>query len=419
MVTTPTRPAAPGKDQRKGASVRRGPRNRRLKTAVDHFFAELWPRLEGRNKAAAGSSYYLILGATLALTAIGLMMVLSSSSVEALTTGESSYQLFLKQGGYAVAGVIGMLVLSRLKPRGLKRLAWPGLFLALVLLVLVLAIGTEVNGNKNWIIVGPFSAQPSEAAKLALSVWMATVLSRKIPLLNRWKHVIIPVIPVAAVASGLVAIGHDLGTTVLIMMIVAAALYFAGTPMKMFAVAGMAAAAGAIVLALTSGNRMGRISTWLGHGCDNGLDLCYQSTNGIYALASGGWLGVGLGQSRQKWNWIPEAHNDFIFAIIGEELGLVGTLVVLALFAILAVAIFRVINRHDEPFVRIVCGSIMIWILGQAVVNISMVTGLLPVIGVPLPFISYGGSALVCALAGIGVILSFARVKQESDTSIS
>lgn len=413
MVTTPTRPKATGSTQVRTVSSPAA--LARARTLLRGF----WPRLEG-NGGAGGSSYYLILGATLALTVIGLMMVLSSSSVEAITTGESSYQLFLRQGIYAVVGIAAMLFLSRRKVRFIRGLAWPALFLALLLLVLVLAIGTEVNGNKNWIVIGPFSAQPSEFAKLALALWMGAVLYRKVSLLRRPMHVVVPVIPAAVIIVSLVALGHDLGTSVLIAIIVGAGLFFAGTPMKMFGVAGAAGVVFALVLALTSANRMGRITAWLGHGCDNGQDVCYQSTNGIYALASGGWLGVGLGQSRQKWNWIPEAHNDFIFAIIGEELGLVGTLVVLVLFGILAVAIFRVVNRHqNEPFVRIVAGSLMIWILGQAVVNIAMVTGMLPVIGVPLPFISYGGSALVCNLAAIGVILSFARTKQESDLSTS
>jgi cell division protein FtsW len=159
----------------------------------------------------------------------------------------------------------------------------------------------------------------------------------------------------------------------------------------------------------TSSNRGGRISAWLGLNCDDGADLCLQSDNGLFAMASGGWFGVGIGQSRQKWNWIPEAHNDFIFAIIGEEFGLIGTLVVVLLFGILAVATIRVALRYTDPFVRILMGSILVWLIGQAFVNIGMVTGLLPVIGVPLPFISYGGSALTFTLAAVGVLLSFAR----------
>jgi cell division protein FtsW len=152
-------------------------------------------------------------------------------------------------------------------------------------------------------------------------------------------------------------------------------------------------------------------SWWTGQGCGDGTDANYQSTNGLYGLASGGWFGVGLGQSRQKYSWIPEAHNDFIFAIIGEELGLVGTVVVLVLFAILGAAIYRVVVAQEDLFHRVLAGTIMVWLLGQATVNMAVVTGLVPVIGVPLPFISYGGSALLMSLCAIGVVLSLARVQ--------
>lgn len=184
--------------------------------------------------------------------------------------------------------------------------------------------------------------------------------------------------------------------------------------MKMFSLAGIAGILGSILLVVGSGNRSGRINAWLRLNCDDGQDLCLQSDNGLFAMASGGFFGVGIGQSRQKWNWIPEAHNDFIFAIIGEEFGLVGAVVVVALFGILAIATIRVAMRYTDPFVRILMGSILVWIIGQAFVNIGMVTGLLPVIGVPLPFISYGGSALTFTLAAVGVLLAFARkVPQE------
>jgi cell division protein FtsW len=319
---------------------------------------------------------------------------------------------------FGVVGVVIMLVLSRMKMSLLKKIAWPTLGVSIVLLLLVMVVGTRINGNRNWIDVGSFSFQPSEAAKFGLSLWMATVLARKAPLLRQWRHVLIPVLPVAALITGLIAAGNDLGTAMLIMMITAAALYYGGAPLRLFLLAGGVAVVAVLALSVGSGNRTGRISAWLGN-CDNGQGLCDQAKNGIYAIASGGWFGLGLGQSRQKYSWIPEAHNDFIFSIIGEELGLVGSLVVLALFGVLAVAIFRVVTRHTDPFVRIVSGTVMIWILGEAVLNISMVIGLLPVIGVPLPLISYGGSALICSLAGIGVVLSFARAFPESDESSS
>lgn len=378
--------------------------------------------LEGSGRIATGSSYYTILGATLALTAIGLMMVLSASSVESIAAAAGSdagaattFDLFLKQSMFAAVGVIAMLLLSRLNPRQYQALAWPGYFLAIFLLILVLAIGKEVNGNKNWIEIGPITGQPSEAAKLAMAIWFAAVLSRKGRLISEWKHALIPVVPGGGILIILVMAGSDLGTVIIMGMIMLAALFFAGSPLRFLGVLGAVAAVGAVLMSAVSGNRSNRISAWLKLDCDTGL--CDQANAGMYALASGGWLGVGIGQSRQKWNWIPEAHNDFIFAIIGEEFGLLGTLVVVSLFAVLAIATVRVTMRHTDPFIRIVCGAVLVWIIGQAVVNIAMVTGLLPVIGVPLPFISYGGSSLTFTLAAVGVLLSFARKIPESETT--
>ncbi|WP_323961481.1 putative lipid II flippase FtsW [Arthrobacter sp. JZ12] len=384
------------------------------------LFVRVWHFLEGSERHSSGSSYYMILGATLALTAIGLMMVLSASSVEsiaaaaaegdAVESGVTAFDLFLKQGMWAVGGLLLMFILSRFGPRVFKSLAWLGLGIAVVLLVLVLIIGKEINGNQNWIEIGGFTMQPSEPAKLALALWSATVLERKRGLIRNWKHVLVPVLfPFGGLVIGLVVIGGDLGTAIILTMVLTAALFFAGAPIKMFLVTGAFLTAAAFSAILLNSTRSTRIQAWLRLNCDSASDPCFQTNQGLFALASGGWWGVGIGQSRQKWNWIPEAHNDFIFAIIGEEFGLIGTLVVITLFGILAVATLRVARRYTDPFVRILLGSILVWLIGQAFVNIGMVTGILPVIGVPLPFISYGGSALTFTLAAVGVLLAFAR----------
>ncbi|WP_347110901.1 putative lipid II flippase FtsW [Paenarthrobacter sp. S56] len=355
----------------------------------------------------------VILAVVLTLVSIGLVEVASASSVEAVAAGANPYDLPLKQGGWTVAGVVIMLVLARLPEKHIRKLAWPMLIAALVALGLVFTpLGMTVNGNRNWLSIGGFTAQPSEFAKLALIVWAAEVLSRKQKLLGQWKHAVVPLLPVGAIVMGLVALGHDLGTTMIAMLILAATLYYGGVPMRVIYIAAGTSAFAALILAATSGNRMGRITSWLGSGSpDDSQGLGYQALNGQYALASGRWFGTGLGQSRQKWNWIPEAHNDFIFTILGEELGLAGTLLVLGLFAVLAVAIFKTIGRTRGIFARVLSCSIVTWIIGQALINIAMVSGLLPVIGVPLPFISYGGSAMVSSLAGIGMILAVTRHK--------
>ena len=420
MVSTPTRhPAAAPAATRapaakspaaKAPGAATGPQAAVRK--VQGWYRAFWAALEGTGKSRNGSTYYLILGSTLALTAIGIMMVLSASSVEAIAAGESPYTAALKQGMFAAIGLFCMFLLSRVNVVWLKRGAWIAILVAFVLLVLVLLIGRSALGNQNWIDVGPFTFQPSEAAKLALALWMATVLDRKAKLLSQAKHALIPVVlPGAAGVIGLILMGNDLGTAMIVMMITGAALFFAGVRLYLFGIAGVVLAAATAVLAITSPNRVCRILSWTGQTCADGSDLNYQSTNGLYGLASGGWFGVGLGQSRQKYSWIPEAHNDFIFAIIGEELGLVGTLVVLVLFAILGTAIYRVVVAQKDMFHRVLAGTIMVWLLGQATVNMAVVTGLAPVVGIPLPFISYGGSALLMSLCAIGVVLSLARAQ--------
>ncbi|PYI67078.1 putative lipid II flippase FtsW [Arthrobacter livingstonensis] len=369
--------------------------------------------LAGRPSAA----YYWIIGTTVALTCIGLMTVLSASAAESISEGKDPYSLFIKESIFAAAGMVLMMALSIVPPSGLKKLAWPALGLSALLLIAVFTpLGKEVNGNRNWINLGEsLSFQPSEAAKLALALWMGLILARKGELVRDWKHALLPIVPVGVVMVGLILAGKDLGTSVIVMAVVGAGMYFGGATLKVLLPALAAGLLGAVLLAAFSGNRTSRLSGWLGN-CDPTLGLCDQAQNGLYALASGRWFGVGLGQSRQKWSWIPEAHNDFIFAILGEELGLIGTLAIIALYAVLAFAIFRVIMKRNDTFARVVCGAILAWIIGQAFVNIAMVAGLLPIIGVPLPLISYGGSALVLVLAALGVVLSFARNEPESAT---
>jgi len=372
-------------------------------------------QLRNRVNALAGRpgpSYYWIIGTTLALTIIGRMTVLSASTAETISKGKDPYDLFLKESGFALGGIALMFVLSFVPARLYKKMAWPLFILAVVLLGLIFTpLGIDINGNKNWLQLGPITFQPSEAAKLALAVWTGAMLAVKGPLVRQFMHVMIPVGVGGALILALILGGDDMGTAIIIGMMMLAGLMFAGVRKRLLFLALGAAALAAAALSLLSGNRVSRFASWLGDCSEPGA--CDQSLNGLYALASGGWFGVGLGQSRQKWNWIPEAHNDFIFAIIGEEFGLLGTVIILALYGALAYAIFRVITQRNDPFARIVCGMIMMWIIGQAGVNIGAVTGLLPVIGVPLPLISYGGTALVMVLAAIGVVLSFARSQPE------
>jgi cell division protein FtsW len=362
--------------------------------------------------AAEGGNYFLLLGTTVFLVVFGLVMVLSASFVEAHAAGEDFFSVFMRQGLFAIIGVPLMLMASRMPPSFWKRWAWPALLLgaALQLLVFVPGIGYAYGGNQNWIQIGSLNAQPSELVKLALVVWIAWILSTKRDLLDDWTHVALPIGPVAGLAIGFVLLGNDLGTASIMLAIVIGMMYFAGVRLRYLGVAVLGVALLGLLFAVASPSRTSRIDVWL-HGCTEKdyANGCWQVLHGTWALASGGLLGVGLGNSKAKWSWLPEASNDFIFAIIGEELGLIGAIIVLLLFVVLAISFTRVIRTSTNDFARIATSGIMIWVIGQALVNIAVVLGVLPVLGVPLPLISAGGSALISTLLAIGVVLSFAR----------
>ena len=366
----------------------------------------LWDFFEGGNPY---TNYWLVLGATIALAAMGLTMVLSSTSI---TADGQAFTTATRQAVWAVIGVVGMFAMTLVPTRWLGTIGWLLMIVSAVLLVLVAfsPLGHTAGGSTNWLRIGPVQGQPSELAKLALVLWGAAVLARKGKLIRHFTHWMMPfVAPGALAVLVLVIAGGDLGTSVIIIVLVGALLFAAGVSIRYFLVAAAMAVAAVTALMMITPYRMMRVNAWLGNNCDLPQEPCYQTEQGLYALASGGFWGVGLGQSRQKWAYIPEVENDFIFTIIGEELGLLGTLLVLGLFAVLVVGIFRIAAASSDRFVKFVCIGIVAWLVGQAFINIAMVTGIMPVVGVPLPFISYGGSALTCAMLGIGVVLNFAR----------
>jgi len=291
-----------------------------------------------------------------------------------------------------------------------KKIAWPALIAATAFQMLVFTpLGINNDGNTNWIRIAGLQAQPSELLKLALALWLGYVLFRKQTLLGLWRHVFIPLVPVSVAVIATVMAGHDLGTAMILVLIVLSALFFSGVKLRIFILPVLLSAVGVAVLAVTSPNRMSRIMTFLDAQCTDYFDKCYQPLHGIWGLASGGVFGLGLGNSKQKYDWLPAAANDYIFAIVGEELGLIGCCVVLVLFALFAVGAFHVIRRTNDPFVRIVSGAITVWIVGEALLNIGVVLRLFPVLGVPLPFMSQGGTSLLSTLLACGVLLSFAR----------
>ncbi|MDQ1128882.1 putative lipid II flippase FtsW [Microbacterium sp. SORGH_AS_0888] len=366
----------------------------------------------GRVFAPVPPEFIFILSSALILTGFGIVMILSATSATSVEAGGGPYDDAIKQAIYAAIGIPLMLIVSRVPTRFWKRIAWPLLIAALCgqLLVFVPGLGVTDYGNTNWIHIGGIQAQPSEFIKLALAIWMGTILARKGPLLRRWKHVYIPVIPVAILAMGLVLKGGDLGTTMMLVLVFLGALFFSGVRLRIFILPLLGMAAAVAVAAVTNPNRMRRILSFL--DTDTAAcyrDMCYQSLHGIWGLSAGGVFGLGLGNSKQKYSWLPAAANDYIFAIVGEELGLIGCLVMIGLFVLMAVGMFHVIRRTQDPFARIVTGAVVTWIIGQAAINIAVVLRVFPVLGVPLPFVSQGGTSLVSVLVACGVILAFAR----------
>ncbi|CAL9419981.1 putative lipid II flippase FtsW [Streptomyces albus] len=359
------------------------------------------------------TAYYLILGGSALITVLGLVMVFSASQIQALQSGLPSTYYFRKQLVAALLGAVLLLAATRMPTRVHRGLAYPLLTVSVFLMCLVQipGVGQEVNGNRNWLSLGgPFQLQPSEFAKLALVLWGADLLARKgeKKMLTQWKHLLVPLVPGTLLLLGLIMLGGDMGTAIILGAVLFGLLWLAGAPTRLFGTVLAVAVVASAFLITSNPNRMSRL------GCiaatDPGpQDQCWQAVHGIYALASGGWFGSGLGASVEKWGQLPEPHTDFIFAVTGEELGLAGTLSVLALFAALGYAGIRVAGRTEDPFVRYAAGGVTTWITVQAVVNIGAVLGLLPIAGVPLPLFSYGGSALLPTMFAVGMLIAFAR----------
>lgn len=352
----------------------------------------------------------LLWSLTLLLTGFGLLMVLSSSSITSYLDDRGFLGGFWRQGMYTLLGIPMMLFASRMPLKFWKNISWIAILVALILQGLVFSpLGFETWGNRNWLRIGSLTLQPSEFLKLALIVWMANVLWRKEKLIGKTLHVLIPVvIPGAALSLGLVLLGQDLGTALIMFAVVVAVLFFAEVDWKAIALVIVGSASVALFFLLSSPVRMRKLFAVVSETDDySGHD--WQPLHGIWALAGGGLFGSGLGGSKAKWSWLPAADNDYIFAIIGEEFGMIGAVVVIGIYILLAFAMVRAMGVARDRFGRAVIGGVMVWIVGQAFVNIGVVVRLLPVIGVPLPFISSGGTALIANLIAMGVVISIAR----------
>jgi cell division protein FtsW len=362
------------------------------------------------------TSYHLVLGSVALLVIVGLMMVLSASSVNAYLTVGDSYFYVKRQLIFLTAGVLGAFAIMKLPSSTLRMLSWFGVALAAILLILTYTpLGISVNGNRNWLYLGSslFSIQPAEFAKLAMIVWGADVLARKYHLLDQPKHLLVPFLPVSAVLILLVLFQGDAGTAVVMAVIAAGMLWVVGAPARVLMALASVGLAGVIAIFVTSPVRMRRLAAFLDPNLDlNGAND--QANAGMFAIASGGWWGVGLGASRQKWGSLPEAHTDFIFAVLGEEFGLFGSLVIIAMIGVLGYAGIRIATHADDLFMRYAAGGITVWFMVQALINLAVVLRLLPIAGVPLPLVSYGGSALIANLLAVGVLLACARREPEA-----
>lgn len=361
------------------------------------------------NFRAESIYFYRLAGLTGFLVVFGLVMVLSSSSIDSLVANRDAYYIFSRQFLYALIGLALMLVIASLPVSFIRNRVGLVLMIGFGLQLAVPFIGISVNGNTNWLSIAGFTLQPSEFLKLALIMYMGWFISNREFEMDNPQRVLYPLLAVGGGAVLLVMFGRDLGTAVIFSFIIFGTLLMAGAPGKILGRVALLAIGLAVVATATSASRMARITAWLNPGSASSDAFNWQFEHGTWALAAGGVFGVGLGNSKMKWSWIPEVENDFIFAVIGEELGLVGAMVVIGMFALLIASLIRVMLRAQSTFARVTTLGVVIWILSQSAVNIAVVLGVLPVLGVPLPLISAGGSSLIATLAGIGLVLAFEK----------
>jgi cell division protein FtsW len=376
------------------------------------------------------TSYYLLLASAGLLLVIGLVMVFSATSVQAYAASGNAYASVSKQLVYAVIGLVAFWFAHRLPARTYRSVSVPlmvvsaGLLVvqdAVVGLVDIGVLGTPHVGplrvDSLWLYLGPIQVQPSELGKLALALWGAGVLVQHGPNEKRFSDLARSLFPVAA--GMLVLVGYnDLGTAISMSILFCGLMFAAGVQLRVFGWLALIGLIGVLLLVMLQGYRVERLTGFVHPLTQCNVNQpdnpCYQELEGRYAIANGGWFGVGLGQGHLKWGRLPNAHNDFIFAVIAEELGIVGCFVVLALLAVLAYTGLRIARRSGDPFRRIVATAVTAWLVGQSTINISGVIGLLPITGLPLPFISDGGSSLVVVLGAVGVLASFARAEPDA-----
>ncbi|MFZ1164148.1 putative lipid II flippase FtsW [Mycobacterium sp.] len=361
------------------------------------------------------TSFHLIIAVAALLTTLGLTMVLSASGVRSYDDDGSAWVIFGRQVLWTIVGLVACYLALRLPVRFMRRMAFSGFAATIAMLVLVLipGIGNEANGSRGWFVIAGFSMQPSELTKIAFAIWGAHLLAARRMERASLREMLIPLVPAAVIALALIVAQPDLGQTVSMSIILLGLLWYAGLPLRVFLSSLFAAIVAGAILAVSAGYRSDRVRSWLDPGQDP-QDSGYQARQAKYALANGGIFGEGLGQGTAKWNYLPNAHNDFIFAIIGEELGLVGALGLLGLFGLFAYTGMRIARRSADPFLRLLTATTTLWVIGQSFINVGYVIGLLPVTGIQLPLISAGGTSTATTLLMIGMMANAARHEPEA-----
>jgi cell division protein FtsW len=361
------------------------------------------------------TSFHLIIAVAALLVMLGLTMVLSASGVYSYDQDGSPWVVFAKQVLWTVVGLFLFYVALRMPVQLMRNLAFSGFAISIVLLVLVLipGIGTEANGSRGWFVVAGFSMQPSELAKIAFLIWGAHLLAARRMERASLREMLVPLVPAAVVALALIVAQPDLGQTVSLGIILLGLLWYAGLPLRVFVSSMFAVVVSAAVLAMAEGYRSARVQSWLNPAADS-QGSGYQARQARFALANGGVFGDGLGQGSAKWNYLPNAHNDFIFAIIGEELGFIGAAGLLCLFGLFAYTGMRIARRSADPFLRLLTSTATLWVMGQVFINVGYVVGLLPVTGLQLPLISAGGTSTATTLLMIGIMANAARHEPEA-----
>lgn len=364
----------------------------------------------GETRARPPSTFIGIVCLVAVFNLLGLVMVLSASSVLALDTHGSSWYYVSRQALWMLVGAVALVIVARVDYRRFRRLATPLLVLSLAALVVVLipGIGLEAYGARRWLGTEGFTVQPSEFVKLTLLIWVADLLARRAHVIHNVRATLRPVMVLLVLVATVVLLEPDLGTTIVITAIALSMCFVAGVPIPALTRWALAGVAVVITLSVTVPYRRARVFSFLDPWSDP-LDQGWQNIQSLVGLAEGGIAGTGLGASRAKWGFLPFAHTDFIFAIIGEELGLVGAFVVVMLFILLGVMGIRTALHAPDRFGMLLAVGVTTWFLVQSFVNIGVVIGVLPVAGVPLPFVSFGGSSLVVAMIGVGLLLSVAR----------